>query len=68
MDTLDGEKDGVSVVSRRWFRQKPLPAVDVDLLEVISVKVFIGGSSIDFFSVYLPGSTSYGMISLITTG
>jgi hypothetical protein len=57
MDRLDGEKGGVAVVIRCGLDQKLLPAVD--LLEVIGVRVFTGGSSIDFYSVYLPGSTSY---------
>jgi hypothetical protein len=52
-------KCNLAVVIRRGLRHKGLPAVDVDLLEVISVKVFSSGSSIDFYSVYLPGSTSY---------
>jgi hypothetical protein len=39
MDRLDGEKGGVAVVIRRGLRHKNLPAVDVDLSEVIGVKV-----------------------------
>jgi hypothetical protein len=59
MDRLDGEKDRVAAVIRCGLRHKPLPAVDVDLLEVIGGRIFTGGSSIDFYLVSLPGSTSY---------
>jgi hypothetical protein len=59
MDRLDGKKGGVAVVIRRKLHHKPLPAVNIDLLEIIGVRVFTSGSAIDFYSVYSPGSTSY---------
>jgi hypothetical protein len=59
MDRLDGEKSGVAVVIRRKLHHKLFPAVNIDILEVIGVRVFSSGSAIDFYSVYSPGSTSY---------
>jgi hypothetical protein len=54
MDRLDREKGGVAIVINRKLQHKPLPAVKVNLLEAIGVKVFTEGSSINFYSVYLP--------------
>ncbi len=59
MDRVKSKKGGVAIVVNRKLTHEPLPVTDFQLLEVIGIKIFTANSYISFFSVYLPGSTSY---------